>query len=70
MGLEGGNVLRLTVDESDASALAEALSAADGGGWRRLDAEEGAHMVDLSKVIFLNLVPGEVNSRVGFGGGS
>ena len=70
MGLEGGNVLRLTVDEAEATALAETLSAAGEGGWRRLDAEEGDHMVDLSKVLFLRLVPGEVNARVGFGGGS
>lgn len=70
MGLEGGNILRLTVDEVEATALAETLSAAGEGGWRRLDAEEGDHMVDLSKVHFLRLVPGEVNARVGFGGGS
>ena len=32
--------------------------------------EEGEHLVDLNKVLFMRVLPGEAKSRLGFGGDS
>ena len=65
LGFEGGNVLRLTVDDGGAQQIVESLR--NGGGWRSLDAVEGPHWINLNELCYVRLVPGEP-SRVGFGG--
>ncbi len=65
LGLEGGGVLLLTVGDSDVAALRGALG---GSGFHELASEEGEHAVDLGKVVYLRVLPGEVTGRVGFSG--
>jgi len=65
LGFEGGSVLRLTVDQGAIEELGAALG--DGPGWRALSAEEGEYRVNLAKLLYTRLEPGEV-ARVGFGG--
>lgn len=65
LGFEGGSVLRLTVEQGVVEELGDALT--DGAGWRGLSAEEGEYRVNLGKLLYTRLEPGEV-APVGFGG--
>jgi hypothetical protein len=68
LGLAGGGVLLVTVDDSDVTALSAAY--AGDGGFHQVTSEEGDNVVNLSKVTYLRVLPGEAKSRLGFGGGS
>lgn len=65
LGLEGGGVLLLTVGDDDVAALRGALG---GSGFHDVSSEEGDHAVDLAKVLYLRVLPGEVTGRIGFSG--
>lgn len=65
LGLEGGGVLLLTVEDGDVTALRGALG---GNGFHDVRSEEGDNAVDLAKVTYMRVLPGEVNGRIGFGG--
>ncbi len=65
LGLEGGGVLLLTVGDSDVATLRGALG---GTGFHDVSSEEGDHAVDLAKVVYLRVLPGEVTGRIGFSG--
>ncbi len=66
VGFEGGSVLRLTVPEERLGDISAVL--ADGSGWKTIDAEEGEYRLNLGKLLYTRVEPGEV-SQVGFGGG-
>ena len=68
MGLEGGGVLLRSVDDAEVSSLSDALTGAR--GFHSISSEEGEHLVDLNKVLFMRVLPGEAKSRLGFGGDS
>lgn len=68
LGLEGGGVLVVTVEDADVTALSGALTG--DRGFYDVKAEEGEHVVDLAKVTYLRVLPGEAKARLGFGGGS
>jgi hypothetical protein len=68
MGLEGGGVLLLSVDDAEVSSLSDALTGAR--GFHSINSDEGEHLVDLNKVLFMRVLPGEAKSRLGFGGDS
>lgn len=70
LGLEGGGVLLLTVEDAEVAALTGALSGPGDRGWHGMRSEEGEHTVDLARVLYVRVIPGEVNGRVGFGGGA
>lgn len=65
LGLEGGGVLLLTVEDSAVTALRGALG---GDGFHDVPSEEGDNAVDLGKVTYMRVLTGEVSSRIGFGG--
>lgn len=65
LGLEGGGVLLLTVEDSAVTALRGALG---GAGFHDVSSEEGDNAVDLGKVTYMRVLTGEVSSRIGFGG--
>ena len=68
LGLEGGGVLVVTVEDADVTALTSTYT--NGGGCHEVTSEEGDNVVDLAKVTYLRVLPGEAKSRLGFGGGS
>ena len=61
-------MLLVTVEDSDVTALTAAYSG--DGGFHQVTSEEGDNVVNLSKVTYLRVLPGEAKSRLGFGGGS
>ncbi len=65
LGLDGGGVLLLTIDDSDATALRDALGSP---GFHDVSSEEGVNAVDLGKVTYMRVLAGEVPGRIGFGG--
>jgi hypothetical protein len=65
LGIEGGGVLVVTVEESDVIALHTALSGER--AWHHVASAEGENMIDLARVTYVRMLPGTV-SRVGFGG--
>jgi len=65
LGFEGGGVLLLTVEDDHVTVLRSALG---GSGFHDVPSEEGDHLVDLEKVIYLRVLPGEVTGRIGFSG--
>lgn len=66
IGFEGGTVLRLSLEESDATALTGSLGTDT--GWREVSAEEGTFWVNQGELLYVRLAPGEPPGRVGFGG--
>ena len=68
IGLEGGGVLLVTVEDADVTALTSAYT--DGGAFHAVTSEEGDNVVNLAKVTYVRVLPGEAKSRLGFGGGS
>jgi hypothetical protein len=65
LGLEGGGVLLLTVEDDDADALRGALG---GSGFHEVASDEGENAIDLSKVTYMRVLPGDASNRIGFGG--
>lgn len=65
LGLEGGGVLLLTVEDDDADALRGALGSS---GFHEVASDEGENAIDLSKVTYMRVLPGDASNRIGFGG--
>lgn len=65
LGLEGGGVLLLTVEDDAVPALRGALG---GDGFHDVTSDEGDNAVDLGKVTYMRVLPGDANGRIGFGG--
>jgi hypothetical protein len=63
VGFQGGQVLSLRVSEEQLSELRQALAQAD-GGWREVEATDGAVVLDLAQVVYLRVESDE--HRVGF----
>jgi hypothetical protein len=68
LGLEGGGALLVTLEDADVTALTAAFSG--DGGIHTVASEEGDNVVNLAKVTYVRVLPGEAKSRLGFGGGS
>ena len=66
VGFEGGAVIRMTVPEDSLDAVAAEL--AGGSGWQEVSAEEGEFRLNLDKLVYTRVEPGQVG-RVGFGNG-
>ena len=66
IGFQGGQVLSLRITEEKLSDLRSALAdgAGAGGGWREVEATDGAVVLDLAQVVYLRVESDE--HRVGF----
>jgi hypothetical protein len=64
IGFQGGQVLSLRVTEEQLKELRAALSQASNGGWREVEATDGAVVLDLAQVVYLRVESDE--NRVGF----
>ncbi len=64
IGFQGGQVLSLRISEDNLSELRAALAQGSGGGWREVEAADGAVVLDLSQVVYLRVESDE--HRVGF----
>ena len=64
IGFQGGQVLSLRVTEEQLKELRAALSQATNGGWREVEATDGAVVLDLAQVVYLRVESDE--NRVGF----
>ena len=51
LGLEGGGVLLVTVEDADVTALTSAYT--NGGGFHAVTSEEGDNVVNLAKVTYV-----------------
>jgi hypothetical protein len=64
IGFQGGQVLSLRVTEEQLKDLRAALSQATNGGWREVEATDGAVVLDLAQVVYLRVESDE--NRIGF----
>ncbi len=64
IGFQGGQVLSLRIAEEKLNNLREALAQGNGGGWREVEATDGAVVLDLTQVVYLRVESDE--SRIGF----
>jgi hypothetical protein len=64
IGFQGGQVLSLRISEENLSELRQALANGSNGGWREVEAADGAVVLDLSQVVYLRVESDE--HRVGF----
>ena len=64
IGFAGGQVLSLRLAEQNLTELRQALAQGNGGGWREVEATDGAVLLDLSQVVYLRVDSDE--HRVGF----
>jgi hypothetical protein len=64
IGFQGGQVLSLRITEENLSDLRQALAQGNGGGWREVEATDGAVVLDLSQVVYLRVESDE--NRIGF----
>jgi len=64
IGFQGGQVLSLRITEERLKELREALAQGANGGWREVEATDGAVVLDLSQVVYLRVESDE--HRVGF----
>jgi hypothetical protein len=64
IGFQGGQVLSLRITEEQLKELRAALSQATNGGWREVEATDGAVVLDLAQVVYLRVESDE--NRVGF----
>ena len=65
IGFQGGQVLSLRISEENLAELRSALAGGgDSGGWREVEAADGAVVLDLSQVVYLRVESDE--HRVGF----
>lgn len=65
LGLEGGGVLLLTVEDDAVPALRGALG---GSGFHEVASDEGDNAINLATVTYMRVLPGDASSRIGFGG--
>ncbi len=63
VGFQGGQVLSLRLTQEALDGLRGALQQG-GGGWREVDAADGAVLIDLGQVVYLRTESDE--QRVGF----
>jgi hypothetical protein len=63
VGFQGGQVLSLRISEEHLAELRQAL-AQNSGGWREVEASDGAVVLDLAQVVYLRVESDE--HRVGF----
>ena len=63
VGFQGGQVLSLRISEEHLAELHQAL-AQESGGWREVEAADGAVVLDLAQVVYLRVESDE--HRVGF----
>ncbi len=64
VGFQGGQVLSLRISEDKLGELRQALAQGNGGGWREVEATDGAVVLDLTQVVYLRVESDE--NRVGF----
>jgi hypothetical protein len=64
IGFQGGQVLSLRITEEKLTDLRKALANATDGGWREVEATDGAVVLDLAQVVYLRVESDE--HRVGF----
>lgn len=64
IGFQGGQVLSLRLSEENLSDLRQALAQGNGGGWREVEATDGAVVLDLAQVVYLRVESDE--NRIGF----
>ena len=64
IGFQGGQVLSLRITEEKLSELRSALADGSVGGWREVEATDGAVVLDLSQVVYLRVESDE--NRIGF----
>ena len=64
IGFQGGQVLSLRITEENLSELRQSLAQGNGGGWREVEAADGAVVLDLAQVVYLRVESDE--HRVGF----
>ena len=64
IGFQGGQVLSLRITEEKLTELRKALAQGGDGGWREVEATDGAVVLDLSQVVYLRVESDE--NRVGF----
>ena len=64
IGFQGGQVLSLRVTEEQLKELRTALSQDTNGGWREVEATDGAVVLDLAQVVYLRVESDE--NRIGF----
>ncbi len=68
LGLDGGGVLVITLDDADVSALTGTYTG--GRGFYSVTSDEGEHVVDLGKVTYVRVLTGDAKARPGFAGDS
>ena len=64
IGFQGGQVLSLRITEEKLAELRTALAQSGNGGWREVEATDGAVVLDLAQVVYLRVESDE--HRVGF----
>jgi hypothetical protein len=64
IGFQGGQVLSLRITEEKLAELRTALADGASGGWREVEATDGAVVLDLAQVVYLRVESDE--HRVGF----
>ena len=64
IGFQGGQVLSLRLTEEKLTELRTALANGASGGWREVEATDGAVVLDLAQVVYLRVESDE--HRVGF----
>ena len=64
IGFQGGQVLSLRISEEQLTELRKALAQGGDGGWREVEATDGAVVLDLSQVVYLRVESDE--NRIGF----
>jgi hypothetical protein len=64
IGFQGGQVLSLRLTEENLTTLRQALAQGNGGGWREVEATDGAVVLDLGQVVYLRVESDE--NRIGF----
>jgi hypothetical protein len=64
IGFQGGQVLSLRITEEKLNDLRKALANGTDGGWREVEAIDGAVVLDLAQVVYLRVESDE--HRVGF----
>ena len=64
IGFQGGQVLSLRVTEEQLTDAARGARAGPDGGWREVEAADGAVVLDLAQVVYLRVESDE--HRVGF----
>lgn len=64
LGLRGGAVLRLTIEESAVAPLTAALAE---GGWYEIASDDDTYSVNSAQVQYVRVLAGDPSARVGFG---